>query len=208
MAVDVRTVAQLSEQLRRPEKAVLATLNELGVVVVDGLYNHGRYEAALTEPKWLRNKRNEWSLSHATGLGAIKYILDPLKINIVQHHMCGPNFLMLEGASRKRAWVKVHYRNTWIKQKSRNTAHFECKGFGADDAPEHYLFVCLEEPMAWHFTRTQLRDYANYLKGSPPRYVDGVISRWGDRQAAAGGLHFWLNEDCPSVLTDAAVLGI
>jgi hypothetical protein len=206
--VDVRSVDALSKQLERSPKQILATLSEMGVVVVDGLYNHTRYEAALSEPKWLRNKRNEWSLSDNTGLGAIKYVLDPLKINIVQHDMRVVNYLMLEGPSRKRQFVRVHYRNNWIKQKTRLSCCFETTGFQEDTAPLHTLFVCIEGRVIWHFSRKELREYASHLSVGAPRYLDGVTSRWNDREREDGRLHFWLDEDCASVLTSCSSLGI
>ena len=207
--IDIRSVKSLAEELKRPEAAVRTTLKDLGVVVIDGHYNHDRYLAAYSEPTWLRNKRNEWSLSHDKGLGAVKYILDPLKVNIVQHDMSQANYLMLEGPSRVRSFVKLHFRNSWVVQKDRLSVCFDCKGF-TDETQEyqHVMFVCIEGKTAWAFSRQQLISYYNFLRNAPPSYTDGVICRWNDRTSPNGGLHFWLNDDCPSLLTDKSQLGL
>ena len=208
VGIDIRSVGALAEELKRPEAAVRNTLKDLGVVVIDGNYNHDRYLAAFSEPSWLRNKRNEWSLSHDGGLGAVKYILDPLKINIVQHEMSRANYLMLEGPGRLRHFVKLQYRNKWVKQKDRSSVCFDCKGLTDEtQGNQYFMFVCIEGKMAWAFSRNQLISYYNFLRTAPPSYVDGVICRWDDRTAVGGGLHFWLNEDCPSLLVDKKQLG-
>jgi hypothetical protein len=207
MYVKIRKVDELCTELVRPLPAVKAMLADLGVTVIDGYYDHARYESALAEPGWLRGKRKEWTLSHSTGLGAVKYVLDPLKISIVSHDMRGVNqYLTLQTPKRTRHLCKLLYRNSWMPVKSKKVAAFNVKGFCHDHAPLDYLFVCIEGPLAWHLKRDEMRLQWRTLSKEPAKYVQGLQCSWGDRQLSHGGLHLWLDKDSPHLLTTADAL--
>lgn len=205
MPVQVRAVDALCSDLKMKLPGVKQILADLGVTIIDGYYDHSRYESALNEPSWLRNKRREWSLSHTTGLGAVKHLLDPLKVNIVAHDFRGPNnYITIETANRKRYWCKLCFRNSWAKCTTKEVASFFVRGFNEEFVPEHYLLMCVEGNLAWHFSRDFLRKSWDELRHDPPKYVEGVQCSWSDRHLKQGSLHFWLDFDSPHLLTDVS----
>jgi hypothetical protein len=166
--VRVRTVESLASALKKDVKTVRVHLKTLGVVIVDGCYDHVRYEAALNEPNWLRNKRTEWSLSHSSGLGAIKYLLDPLKINIVAHECRGSQYLMLRGPSGSRTFCKVYYTGSLLATRTKQYGYFHINNFlrnGERDVHTHYMCVSFEGPFAWVLSKTKLADTHAVLSG-------------------------------------------
>jgi len=165
--IRVRTVESLASALKKDNKTVRVQLKTLGIAVVDDCYDHVRYEAALNEPNWLRNKRAEWSLNHFSGLGAIKYLLDPLKVNIVAHECRGSQYLMLRGSSGAKTYCKVYYSGTLLSSKSRSLGYFHINNFlreEARDAFTHYMCVSFEGPHAWVFPKNTLCNVYNMLR--------------------------------------------
>lgn len=132
-------------------------LKEKGIVVVDGMYDSRRLDAAMNEPAWLRTKRNNWSLSHTSGLGAVKYVLDPLKINTVEHECRGSQWLMLEGPKKNRQFVKMYYTGRML---SLGIQKFELRNFLREDASEYYLCAGFDGPHLWAISaRTLARQW-------------------------------------------------
>lgn len=209
---DIREVSSLAETLKKSVKDTEKALTELGVSTISGYYDHARYTAAFNEPSWLRERRNEWTLSHDKGLGAAKYVLDALDIDIVQHDLAVPQRLMLQTRNKrgrnKRSLVKLYYRNKWIKRDYNvsNAVNFIATNFLNTDA-QAYLFLCVEGKTAWAYSTEMLQVYFDELREQPfPQYVDSVICREVDKEHPNGSLHFWLNEESDSLLTHATQL--
>ena len=204
MYVKVRSLDELCAELKKKPQVVRSMLADLGVTIIDGFYDHARYESALAEPSWLRNKRKEWTLSPTTGLGAIKHALDPLKMTIVSHDMRGPNqYITIRDDKHQRHLCKVLYRNNWMPLKTSRVASFYVRGFMHEHAPDTYLMVCIEQPCIWMFKRTFMQSQFAKLAKHPPKYVKGVQCSWSDRELLQGGLHFWLDEKSDYLLDSA-----
>ena len=225
--IRLRQVEDLAKEIKRDQKQTLAHLNELGVKVIDGFFDSVRFEAAVSEPQWLREKRNAWSLSPRVGLGAIKHLLDPLGVIMVEHECRGSQYLMLRragpsiaanaskkttagtGLGTQKVLCKLYYRGAFLSTRAHKTAAFDIHNFLRADAPATYLGVCFEGPMMWAFSKRELVSVHTQL--SKREYGDrkwdlGISAAQQDREF--GGVHALVNERSRWLLTDASQLGL
>lgn len=153
MGIKLRTVDDFAEEVGG--KAVAKQmLSDRGIRVISGFFDDRRLQAAFSEPRWLRDRRKGWSLSHTSGLGAVKHWMDPLKINIVEHECRGSQWLMLQGPSGSRNFVKMYYKG---RLSARGTAaRFEIRNFLRENAPTHFLCTSFEGPHLWAITTKEL----------------------------------------------------
>jgi len=222
--IRLRPVEDLAKELKRDKKQTLAHLNALGVKVVDGFFDTVRFEAAVGEPQWLRNKRNEWSLSPRTGLGAVKHLLDPLGVIIIEHECRGSQYLMLrsggpsitgrsgsagKGLGSKKSFCKMYYKGTFISQRTNKTVSFDINNFKKDDAPDYYVCMCFEGPLMWVFSKDALLEaHASLRRSGYGKYVDEMTISQSQLEREFGGIHALVNDKSSSLLVDAKQLGL
>lgn len=154
MGIKLRSVEDLAKELDRTQVSTQKFLFDQGIRVVDGFFNQQRLDAASLEPAFVTKRRQGWGLSHASGLGAIKFLLDPLKVDIVEHECRGAQWLMLRGPKLKRNRVKVYYKgklNNYGK-----SAQFQIRNFLREGAPTHFLCVSFDGPHAWAISSREL----------------------------------------------------
>jgi hypothetical protein len=236
MGIRLRQVEDLAKELKSDKKQTLARLTNLGVKVIDGYFDAVRFEAAVQEPSWLRGKRNEWSLSPRTGLGAVKFLLDPLGISIVEHECRGSNYLMLrrdlsagvKGAmansargkvaavvsagsrlSEKKVFCKMYYKGTFSSNKKHKVCAFEINNIKHELAPDYYLGMCFEGPLLWAFDRDDMLEYHAKLKKSEyGKVYDGLSISADQANRELGGVHALVDELSLWLLKDAKQLGL
>jgi hypothetical protein len=145
MTIRLRRVDALATELKKSATDVKKMLSAKGIVVVDGYYDGGLFDAVFKEPALLGRKRVEWGLSHRLGLGAVKYLMDPLGIRIVVHDCKATQYLMLRRSS-KNVYVNWRYAN---EPTTASCCVFGVRNFLRDNAPNYYLFTCFDGPIGW-----------------------------------------------------------
>ncbi len=151
MGIRIRRVSELAKEINKSVEDTTKLLSARGIVVIDGYFDKGLFEALYNEPSLLTRKRTDWGLSHRLGIGAVKYLLDPLGIRIVVHDCRGTQWLVLRSDS-KNVLVRWQYANdftagTWCA--------FSVRNFLRPNAPPYYLFTVFNGPHAWAIsTRT------------------------------------------------------
>lgn len=151
MPIRLRSVEDFAKEAGGKKKA-LELLKKQNIRVLDGYFDERRLEAALSEPAWLKDRRREWNLSPTSGLGAIKQLLDPLKVDIVEHECRGSQWLTLQREKQnkpRRSTVKVYYKGGLSNGNRGTKVRFDIWNFLRDDAPDYYLCMCFEGPRAW-----------------------------------------------------------
>jgi hypothetical protein len=195
MAIRLRTVDNLAKEVGG-RKSALALLAEKGVRVINDTFDDNRLEAAYAEPRWLHTRRQDWSLSHHSGLGAVKYLLDPLKVNIVQHECRGSQWLMLEGPSRRRQFVKMYYTGK-MTGTANPAANFQIRNFLREDAPNFYVLMSFEGPHIWSVPSRKLAEMWRLLKRTrkPSESDEGFSVPAGLNEHKFGALNVYLHAD-------------
>jgi hypothetical protein len=155
----LRAVSDLAAEVGDIKKARKILFNA-GIKPVADYFDQSRLDIAVNEPQWHRSRNKAWSLSSKAGLGAMKYMLDPLKIDIMSHECKRSQWLTLQGPNRSRSYVKVHYKG----KGSYDGAAFQLRGFLYEDAPEYYFLICFEGPWAWVVSRSKCRSIWTKLK--------------------------------------------
>jgi hypothetical protein len=214
--IRLRSVSDLAAELKVSPKAAQQRLSDLGIRVIGDMFDQIRFEAALAEPQWLRDKRNAWTLTPRTGLGAVKHILDPLGVVMVEHECRGAQYLMLRrmvGPARNRlsgvkVFCKMYYKGQFVSDK-KHTAAFDIVNFMGDSAPRIYLGMCFEGPMLWAFDTAQLcKIYRKLLKSDTGSEIAGVSANRDMRSRELGGIHALVDDKSPWLLTNASQLGL
>lgn len=208
MPIRLRSVDDFAKEVGGKKKAK-QILSDKGIRIIDGFFDERRLEAAFAEPAWLRNRRKAWSLSHTSGLGAVKYLMDPLKINIIEHECRGAQWLMLQGSSGKRNFVKMYYKGTLTH--SMTVGRFEIRNFLRSNAPSHFLCVAFPLPHAWVLEAKELTKRWHALKkmGRFEQDEDGFHIPYGAEDHEGGFLGITLRTTQGEyTLDDASKLGI
>lgn len=145
MRIRLRRVANLAKEVNKSVEETTKILSARGIVVIDGFYDRGLFEALFNEPALLTKKRIEWGISHRLGIGAVKYLLDPLGIRIVVHDCRGSQWLMLR-SENKNVLTRWQYANGYT---SGPWCVFSVRNFLQEGAAPYYLFTVFDGPHAW-----------------------------------------------------------
>lgn len=137
----------------------------------------------MLEPQWLVKRRNNCALDPMEGLGALKFLLDPLKVDIIQHRYVGVNYVSLRRHKKKSKEFKLYTRS----KMGQYNASFVVTNFMYQDSPQQYLFMALRpEPILWAASQDMLMDaheelitadlYENPYPGAYRVFREGVLS--------------------------------
>jgi len=205
MPVRLRSIHKLAKEQSTTADVMVGILAARGIAVVGDLYDAALYEAVGTATDApTSSKVNRWGLSHRLGLGAVKFLLDPLSIHITVHDCRGSQYLMLRKKGRL-SYVKWHYANYAAVRTS--TCKFQVRGFVYDAKYDYYLFTCFDGPFAWVIPRKQLLSTWNALLKGKEVNDFGIIK--GQEENEGGALQIRLHtETSKFALTDSKQLGL
>lgn len=149
-----------------------------------------------TIPQWLQQRREACDLDPTHGLGAIKWLLDEFRVNIVRHEYVGVNFVSLRRGRGPTRRFKVHTAG----RVSGYVAPFGVRNFMREDAPEQYLFVAFEpQPMMWTATADELSEVYDYPTANRvlPPGEGGARINYDVSEYTQGALHLALKATHP-----------
>jgi hypothetical protein len=189
------------------KKEARRVLRQEGIKVIAEMFDPQMLEAAHNTPLWLSKTRRSWGLSHTTGLGAVKHELDPLKINITQHVCRGPQWLMLQGPSNRKTFVKMYYKGALSARSG--TAHYRITNFLRDNAPDYYLCACFEGPHLWAISAKVLKKKWDNIRATAANAIPGFRIPVGREGHEGGVLTITFRVDKADYVLDApAKLGL
>lgn len=204
MAFELRHIDDLAEEVGGLTKA-RKLLKDAGINVVGGFYDHGAVQALFAEPSESNigaRKKNKWTIAETDGIGAIKHVLDRVDLDIVRHLYHSTNYLTVRNAKGRRRHLKV-YSTAYMQVRSER-ASFTLTGYLSPDAPNYYLLVCYDGPIAWAVKRRELveidkvirkQGFYNDLGGWSQSQRNGEHPH-GQIQARLGAVHVeWLLAD-------------
>jgi hypothetical protein len=208
MPFQLRHIDELADELGKSKAQ--RTLDDAGIRIINGYYDHGALDALRHEPKATNiGKRSKgiWTLAETDGVGAMKAVLDRVNLDIVRHLYHSTNYLTVRNKRGKRRQVKVY--STSRARTQWQIARFSCSGFLDSTAPSYYMFICYEGPIAWTLSQRQLIAIHKKCKAQGGRASDGFHipkSKLGHKR---GMLHLSLEAgDEQYLLTSAKQLGL